>query len=103
MLAKIVAWAPTREAARARLVGALGRTAVLGLTTNAAFLRALLEDDDVAAGRLDTGLIERRGDALTAAEPPPPHVYAAAALYELLENEPAGPVVDRWDVPDGWR
>jgi acetyl-CoA/propionyl-CoA carboxylase, biotin carboxylase, biotin carboxyl carrier protein len=30
-------------------------------------------------------------------------VYAAAALYELLEAEPAGPVVDPWDVPDGWR
>src|SRR3712207_7248278 len=26
-----------------------------------------------------------------------------SALYELLETEPAGPVVDRWDVPDGWR
>jgi acetyl-CoA/propionyl-CoA carboxylase biotin carboxyl carrier protein len=30
-------------------------------------------------------------------------VYAAAALYELLESEPQGPVVDPWDVPDGWR
>ena len=103
MLAKVIAWAPTRETARARLVGALGQTAVLGVTTNAAFLRALLEDPDVVAGQLDTGLIERRGDALTAPEPPPPHVYAAAALALLIESEPAGPVVDRWDVPDGWR
>ena len=53
---------PTRETARARLVGALGHTAVLGVTTNAAFLRALLDDPDVVAGQLDTGLIERRGD-----------------------------------------
>jgi acetyl-CoA/propionyl-CoA carboxylase, biotin carboxylase, biotin carboxyl carrier protein len=30
-------------------------------------------------------------------------VYAAAALFELLEAEPAGAVVDPWDVPDGWR
>src|SRR3712207_831649 len=30
MLAKVIAWAPTRETARARLVGALGHTAVLG-------------------------------------------------------------------------
>jgi 3-methylcrotonyl-CoA carboxylase alpha subunit len=30
-------------------------------------------------------------------------VYAAAALALLIESEPAGPVVDRWDVPDGWR
>ena len=103
MLAKVIAWAPTRETARARLVGALGQTAVLGVTTNAGFLRALLEDPDVVAGKLDTGLIERRGDALTAPEPPAPHVYAAGALALLIESEPAGTVVDRWDVPDGWR
>ncbi|UOY03438.1 acetyl/propionyl/methylcrotonyl-CoA carboxylase subunit alpha [Blastococcus sp. PRF04-17] len=103
MLAKVIAWAPDRDTARARLVGALGHTAVLGVTTNAAFLRSLLTDPDVVAGRLDTGLIERRGEALTLPEPPPPHVYAAAALALLIEAEPTGPVVDRWDVPDGWR
>jgi acetyl-CoA/propionyl-CoA carboxylase, biotin carboxylase, biotin carboxyl carrier protein len=103
MLAKIIAWAPDRETARARLAGALGRTAVLGVATNATFLRALLRDPDVVAGRLDTGLIERRGEALTAADPPPPHVYAAAALALLIEAEPDGGVADRWDVPDGWR
>ncbi len=32
---------------------------MLGVTTNIAFLRALLADPDVAAGRLDTGLVER--------------------------------------------
>ncbi|RBY75767.1 acetyl/propionyl-CoA carboxylase subunit alpha [Geodermatophilus sp. TF02-6] len=103
MLAKVVAHGPDRETARARLVGALGHTAVLGVPTNTAFLRALLTDPDVVAGRLDTGLIERRGEALTSAEPPSPTVYAAAALALLVEAEPPGPGVDRWDVPDGWR
>ncbi len=103
MLAKVIAWGPDRETARARLVGALGSTAVLGVVTNTPFLRALLTDADVVAGRLDTGLIERRGEDLTRPEPPARHVYAAAALALLAEAEPAGPVVDRWDVPDGWR
>ncbi|CCG02216.1 acetyl/propionyl/methylcrotonyl-CoA carboxylase subunit alpha [Blastococcus saxobsidens] len=103
MLAKVIAWGPDRETARARLVGALGRTAVLGVSTNAAFLRALLTDEDVVAGRLDTGLIERRGNDLTAADPVPESVYASAALALQLEAEPTGPVVDRFDVPDGWR
>ena len=35
-------------------------TAVLGLTTNIEFLRFLLADPDVVAGRLDTGLLDRR-------------------------------------------
>src|SRR3954449_4463639 len=103
MLAKVIAWGPDRDTARARLIGALGHTAVLGVATNTPFLRALLSDPDVVDGRLDTGLIERRGEALTLPAPPPPHVYAAAALALLIETEPAGPVVDRWDVPDGWR
>src|SRR5205085_4683558 len=93
MLAKVIAWGPDREAARARLDSALGRTAVLGLATNTGFLRALLADDDVVAGRLDTGLIERRGAALTDVPGPSPAVFAAAALAELLEAEPSGAVV----------
>jgi acetyl-CoA/propionyl-CoA carboxylase biotin carboxyl carrier protein len=103
MLAKVIAWGPDRETARARLVRALGDTAVLGVATNTTFLRDLLNDPDVVAGRLDTGLIERRGEALTRADPPPPHVYAAAALALLLETEPTGAVVDPWEVPTGWR
>jgi len=103
MLAKVVAWGPDRETARARLDAALAQTAVLGLSTNTAFLRALLADEDVVAGRLDTGLIERRGEALTAAPEPPPAVFAAAALAELIENEPRSAVVDPWELADGWR
>ncbi len=80
MLAKVIAWGPTRETARGRLVAALGRTAVLGVSTNVPFLRALLSDPDVVAGDLDTGLIERRGEQLTRAEEPPPSAYAAVAL-----------------------
>ncbi|SDY86936.1 acetyl-CoA/propionyl-CoA carboxylase, biotin carboxylase, biotin carboxyl carrier protein [Modestobacter sp. DSM 44400] len=103
MLAKVIAAGPDRETARARLVAALEHTAVLGLSTNTGFLRALLSDPDVVAGQLDTGLIERRGAALTAAEPPSAAVYAAAALALLVESEPTGALVDRWNVPDGWR
>jgi acetyl-CoA/propionyl-CoA carboxylase biotin carboxyl carrier protein len=102
MLAKVIAWGPDRETARARLVTALGRTVVLGVATNTTFLRDLLDDPDVVAGRLDTALIERRGDALTHADPPPPHVYAAAALALLLESEAAASS-DPWDDASGWR
>ncbi|MGO9783851.1 MAG: acetyl/propionyl/methylcrotonyl-CoA carboxylase subunit alpha [Streptosporangiaceae bacterium] len=102
MLAKIIAWAPDRDAALRRLDGALAGTVVLGVTTNTAFLRALLSHPDVVAGRLDTGLVERHLGELTAAGVPD-EVLAAAALAELLASQPAGPVTDPWDIPDGWR
>jgi acetyl-CoA/propionyl-CoA carboxylase, biotin carboxylase, biotin carboxyl carrier protein len=102
MLAKVIAWAPDRDAALRRLSAGLAGTAVLGLGTNVAFLRALLADADVVAGRLDTGLVERKLGALTAGEVPD-LVFAAAALDELLALQPSGAVVDPWDVPDGWR
>ena len=102
MLAKVIVWAPTRDEALRGLHAALGDTVLLGLDTNIGFLRALLADPDVRAGRLDTGLVGRRVDALTAVDVPP-DVLPAAAVHALAELEPSGPVVDPFDVPGGWR
>ena len=54
------------------------------------------------AGRLDTGLVGRRLDALVAAELPA-DVLPAAAVLALAALEPSGTVVDPFDVPGGWR
>jgi acetyl-CoA/propionyl-CoA carboxylase biotin carboxyl carrier protein len=102
MLAKVIAHGADRAEALAKLDAALGATVILGLGTNVGFLRALLADPDVQAGRLDTGLVGRRLDALVAAEPPS-DVLPAAAVLALAALEPAGPVVDPFDVPGGWR
>ena len=102
MLAKVIAWAPDRDAALRRLQGALAATAVLGVTTNVAFLCALLTQPDVIAGRLDTGLVERHLGDLAATDVPDA-VLVAAALENLLARQPSGPVTDPWDIPDGWR
>jgi acetyl-CoA/propionyl-CoA carboxylase, biotin carboxylase, biotin carboxyl carrier protein len=59
MLAKVIAYGADRATARRRLDSALASTVILGLTTNVEYLRALLGDADVIAGRLDTGLAER--------------------------------------------
>ncbi|MDH6145588.1 acetyl-CoA/propionyl-CoA carboxylase biotin carboxyl carrier protein [Kitasatospora sp. GP30] len=59
MLAKVIAYGPDRQTALLRLRSALAETQILGLTTNAGFLRRLLAHPDVVAGRLDTGLVER--------------------------------------------
>ncbi|UUZ61645.1 hypothetical protein LP418_10260 [Nocardioides sp. B-3] len=46
MLGKVIAWGEDREAARANLVAALDSSAVLGLTTNLGFVRALAASDE---------------------------------------------------------
>jgi acetyl-CoA/propionyl-CoA carboxylase biotin carboxyl carrier protein len=102
MLAKVIAHGPDRETALRRLDGALVDTSILGVPTNVAFLRALLRHPAVAAGDLDTGLVERHLDALVDDVIPEP-VYAVAALQRVLALEPGGPVVDPWDLPGGWR
>jgi acetyl-CoA/propionyl-CoA carboxylase biotin carboxyl carrier protein len=102
MLAKVIAWAPNREQALRGLDAALRDTVLLGIDTNIGFLRALLADPDVRAGRLDTGLIGRRIDALASADVPA-DVVPAAAVHALAELEPTGRVVDPFDVPGGWR
>ncbi|MGQ0716110.1 MAG: ATP-binding protein [Pseudonocardiales bacterium] len=106
LLAKIIAHGPDRDTALRRLDTALARTSILGLGTNTGFLRALLADADVRAGRLDTGLVERRVDGWVAEQLPeqlPDDVPAAAGLLALLALEPTGPVVDPFELPGGWR
>ena len=99
MLAKVIAHGEDRSAALRTLDRALAQTAVLGLGTNIDFLRFVLTDDDVMAGRLDTGLLERLdfAEAEVGAE-----AFIAAAAYRWLRYWPAGPA-DLWDVPSGWR
>ena len=101
MLAKVIAHGADRAAALRGLDRALAQTAVLGVVTNVDFLRFLLADPDVAAGRLDTGLLDRRvGDF--AAPSAGDDEFSAAAAYRWLRfwHEATG---DPWSAPTGWR
>ncbi|KUH80152.1 MULTISPECIES: acetyl/propionyl/methylcrotonyl-CoA carboxylase subunit alpha [unclassified Mycobacterium] len=101
MLSKIVAHADDRAGALRALDRALAQTAVLGVTTNIEFLRFLLADPDVVAGRLDTGLLDRRSPDFRSATAEDADL-AAAAAYRWLRAWPQ-PVGDLWAVPSGWR
>ena len=77
LLAKLIAHGPDREAARARLGDALDETIALGVTTNRGFLRWLIDRPEVAAGEIDTELIDRHWRP--AADSPPDETWQAAA------------------------
>ena len=88
MLAKVIAHGPDRATALARLDRALASFAIAGVTTNAAFSRALLTRADVRAGEQDTGLLER----ILAEPPAPPEDLVAAAMVAAAGSaRPDGP------------
>ncbi len=101
MLSKVIAYAPNRAEALAGLDRALADTLVLGVRTNTDFLRFLLADADVLAGRLDTGLLDRRAADFRPA-PVSDEQFIAAAALRWLRAWPGTPG-DPWELPSGWR
>jgi acetyl-CoA carboxylase biotin carboxylase subunit len=59
LISKLSVWAPTRERAVARMRRALSEYVVTGIRTNLAFHEKLFAHPDFAAGRYDTGFIDR--------------------------------------------
>lgn len=99
MLAKLIAWGDDRSVALGRLDRALSQTVVLGVLTNVEYLRLLLADVDVAAGRLDTNLIERKMQEF-AFRTPSARELALAAHLEVNRRPTSG---SPWGQGDGWR
>jgi 3-methylcrotonyl-CoA carboxylase alpha subunit len=87
MLAKVIAWAPTRDVAIDRLNHALSQSDVRGVVTNIPFLAALVSHPSVRANVIDTGFIERELNHLTASPKPPDDLEFAAAIAAILDRE----------------
>jgi acetyl-CoA carboxylase biotin carboxylase subunit len=92
MIAKLIAYAPTREGATEGLAQACAEVEVWPVKTNAGFLARCLDHPDFIAGDVDTSFIPARIDALAA--PPVPSdelltVAAAAMLAEEVEADPS--------------
>ncbi|MEV6221650.1 acetyl/propionyl/methylcrotonyl-CoA carboxylase subunit alpha [Nocardia fluminea] len=101
MLSKVIARGTTRADALAALDRALEQTVLLGVTSNIEFLRFLLADDDVQAGRLDTALLDRRVADFVPAEVTDDEFIAAATHHWLRRWPTTGG--DPWSTPSGWR
>jgi 3-methylcrotonyl-CoA carboxylase alpha subunit len=87
MLAKVIAWAPTREAAIERLNRGLEQTDVRGIVTNIPFLSALVTHPSVRANTIDTGFIERELKGLTETSPAAGELEFCAAVAAIIADE----------------
>jgi 3-methylcrotonyl-CoA carboxylase alpha subunit len=87
MLAKVIAWASTRDAAIARLNRGLEDTDVRGVVTNIPFLSALVTHPDVRANAIDTGFIERELKVLTPPAAAAGDLELCAAVAAILIEE----------------
>ena len=103
MIAKLIVWGEDRGQALARLDAALGRTHIVGLHTNVAFLRRVVASRSFATADLDTGLIERERAALFEAPGLAPKWAAAGVAAGVMAAEAALEDADPWSRRDAWR
>ncbi|KAA0020094.1 ATP-binding protein [Antrihabitans cavernicola] len=85
MLAKIIAYGRDRDEARRRLIGALERTRVLGLTTNRGFLVDVLRHPQFGTGEATTAFLDEND--FTGARTPSSRHIAVAAGWLHRERE----------------
>jgi 3-methylcrotonyl-CoA carboxylase alpha subunit len=87
MIAKLIVWGADRKQALARMSQALAEFQLVGLASNIAFLKRLVEGTAFSSADLDTGLIERNSDELFPAPKSAPVGALALAAVTLIESE----------------
>lgn len=110
MLAKLIAYGDTREHATRRLLGALERWEVLGVTTNLELLREIGLHPAFIRGETHTGFIAEHWPEGFVAEPPPELVWLALAVDPLVPSRlgnaagsTSGPGPGKSDPVATWR
>lgn len=112
MIAKLVVWDESRDAALRRLRAALAAYEIAGVTTNLGFLARIAAHPAFATGEIDTDFIARHRPALVPpASPPSDEIVAGAALALLVEQEEesraeasrSGDPWSPWHQRNGWR
>jgi acetyl-CoA/propionyl-CoA carboxylase biotin carboxyl carrier protein len=89
MLGKVIALGADRESARQALVAALDDTTILGLTTNAGFLRALVASEEFRDATIDTAWLDHHD--VPAPDPEVPRILAAWVSAMLASFGPPHP------------
>jgi acetyl/propionyl-CoA carboxylase alpha subunit len=100
LLAKIVTWGRDRSESIQRMAAALERTAVLGVVTNLARLRAIAAHPAFVAGEMHTGFLDQHMANGGSPACPPPRAIAAAVA--ALRRAPSAKGAARAQAPDPW-
>ena len=106
MLAKLIAYGESRDAAIARATAALKRFPILGVRTNVPFLINVLQHPAFHSGDVHTGFIDQHLEDLLRTPAPSEIVNAAAAF--VRGGQAPGPVIaaaqpdDPWTALKGW-
>ncbi len=84
LLAKVVAWGESREAARLRLVDALNGYHIEGLATNIDFANAVVNQPAFVEGALSTDFVARHMERAAATPPPRERLHHMAIATVLV-------------------
>ena len=108
LIAKVIAWAPAREEAAARLADALDHTYLAGIHTNERWLGRILRSRVFLDVRHSVALLDRSAADFSRADEVTPAALALAALAARHTAEPGSPGVqpaarNPWGVSDGFQ
>jgi len=112
MIAKLIVWDRTRDAALVRMREALAECDIVGPKSNIDFLERLVRHPVVTDGRIDTGYLDRHLDQFvgSGSDGESNAVFAAAVTWLLHEEAEAprlalasGDPYSPWGRADGWR
>ncbi|HEX2718149.1 MAG TPA: acetyl-CoA carboxylase biotin carboxylase subunit [Gemmatimonadaceae bacterium] len=90
MLAKLIVWAPTREAAIERMHRALLELTIEGIESSRDFHLRVMEDDEFRRGAIEIQWLERRLPSLVGAAPPASGLRVAAIAAALIADADRG-------------
>ncbi len=104
MIAKLIVWDNSRQAAQTKMRYVLKNLVCLGMTTNQNFLLQLLENEDFKAGRYDTHFIQNKIDLSELSrqgEGAELLACVAATVYQWHHREQSRGLLK--SLPSGWR
>ncbi len=102
LLGKLIAWAPSREEAAARLAAALEHTYCAGVHSNEHWLARILRLPDFLAVRHSVAFLDSAAAQLASAPSARPEALILAALFALAAPERDATATHPWEHTDGF-